>query len=187
MTEPSQVIKAIFPNQDPNTSDEWYTEEHIIGAVREVVGQIDLDPASCTEANKIVKANRIYTIEDDGLSKPWIAETLWLNPPRGMEDRVSVQSIWVNRLIAHYRRKEVKEAMFIIRAVIGYHWFNKVWDICSNVCFLEERPSYYRGYVGVSGGQDQITGAIFYLGLNVKKFQEKFRSLGRVFDQNSYR
>ncbi len=156
-------------------------------SVRAVMGYVDLDPASCLEANKVVKAKRFYTIRDDGLSKNWRAENVWLNPPRGTEERVSVQSIWSRRLIAHYRRKEIKkEAMFIVRAVIGYIWFEDIWNLCPNICLLSKRPAYYRGFVGAPSNEDQITGAIFYLGENPKNFQKMFTNLGRVFDKYSY-
>jgi hypothetical protein len=36
--------------------------------VREVLGEIDLDPASCADANKIVRAKQFFTQEDNGYS-----------------------------------------------------------------------------------------------------------------------
>ena len=51
--------------------NEWYTPPAIIEAARNVMGSIDLDPASCYEANKIVKATEHYDIEDNGLTHRW--------------------------------------------------------------------------------------------------------------------
>lgn len=186
MPKVSQVIKAAFPADRTYSSDEWYTPENIMISVRAVLGQIELDPCSCGEANKIVRARKFYTLESDGLSKNWKGK-VWLNPPRGIDERVSVQSIWCKRLLAHYHREEVPEAMFIIRNCLGYHWFNEIVDRCPDVCFLRERPAYYRGFVSAQGGQDQLTGVVFYLGKNVKRFQEIFSPVGYVFDQDSYR
>jgi len=44
---------------------EWYTPLDYINAVREVMGDIDLDPASCIEANTIVKAKKYFTKEEN--------------------------------------------------------------------------------------------------------------------------
>ena len=78
----SEKRKEKKPHVTNNTGkQEWYTPEHIIKAATKVLGTIALDPASSEMANRIVKAERIYTAEDDGLSKEWHAETLWLNPP----------------------------------------------------------------------------------------------------------
>lgn len=50
---------------------EWYTPPYITDMVRQFMGDIDLDPASCEAANRWIKAKRIYTIEDDGLALDW--------------------------------------------------------------------------------------------------------------------
>lgn len=64
------VNNAVLINQTSN-SPEWYTPSSIIEAARSCMGSIDLDPASCEEANERVKAKYYFTKEDDGLNRPW--------------------------------------------------------------------------------------------------------------------
>jgi DNA N-6-adenine-methyltransferase (Dam) len=59
---------------------EWYTPPHIIEAARRVLGTIDLDPASCREAQECVHATQFFTTTDDGLQQTWRGR-VWLNPP----------------------------------------------------------------------------------------------------------
>src|SRR5262249_56141272 len=59
---------------------EWYTPARYIELAREVLGEIDLDPASSAKAQEIVKAQRYFTLEQDGLIRPWHGR-VWLNPP----------------------------------------------------------------------------------------------------------
>jgi hypothetical protein len=51
-----------------SASAEWFTPACYIEAVRAVLGTIDLDPASCEEANRIVGATRYHTQESEGSS-----------------------------------------------------------------------------------------------------------------------
>lgn len=62
-------------------SSEWYTPGYILDAAREALGgDFDLDPASCEIANRVVRARHIFTVADNGLTKPW-GGRVWCNPP----------------------------------------------------------------------------------------------------------
>jgi hypothetical protein len=67
--------------------NEHYTSARVIEGVHYVLdGPPELDPASCLEANKIVRAERIYTIEDNGFHRSLKARTIFNNPPGGFCD-----------------------------------------------------------------------------------------------------
>ena len=59
---------------------EWTSPPHLVAAAKRVMGDIDLDPASSIEAQRVVQALRFYDERYDGLKHAW-AGRVWLNPP----------------------------------------------------------------------------------------------------------
>lgn len=60
--------------------NEWFTPLEYIKLARGVLGDIDLDPASSDEAQRIIQAAQYFTKADDGLKQEWRGR-VWLNPP----------------------------------------------------------------------------------------------------------
>jgi hypothetical protein len=65
--------------------NEHYTPNVIVDPARQTLREIDLDPASCDEANERIKAKHIFTRDDDGFARPWFGR-VFLNPPGGLSD-----------------------------------------------------------------------------------------------------
>ncbi len=67
--------------------DRWFTPLWVIAKVREVLGDIDFDPASEHDANSRVRAREYLT--HGALSRPWMPEkgdkTIFCNPPGGQD------------------------------------------------------------------------------------------------------
>jgi ParB family chromosome partitioning protein len=102
--------------QHLSKTDMWGTPSYILDMVREVIGPIDLDPASCPEANKNVQARRFLTENEDGLKDGfWCLYPckIFLNPPSGKINRVSKVKLFWQKLIDHYSEGLVKEAIFM--------------------------------------------------------------------------
>ncbi len=85
---------------------EWYTPSPYVEAARAVMGSIDLDPASCAEANETVKATTFFSEADNGLEQAWHGR-IFLNPPGGL-----VKQFWY-KLLAEFYFGGVSEAIWI--------------------------------------------------------------------------
>jgi hypothetical protein len=80
---------------------------------KDVLGHIELDPASDAFANTVVGAARFYTRQDDGLSQPWEARTVYLNPPGGRLRNQSQQKLFYWKLVQEWQQGRVGSAVFL--------------------------------------------------------------------------
>lgn len=153
-------------------SNEWYTPRQYIEAARELMGAIDLDPASSELANETIGAGYIYTIDDDGLTQSWYGR-IFLNPPYGRDNG---QEIWSGKLIEEYEAGRVKEAILLVNAVTDTKWFQRLWNY--TICFTDHRISFSKP----SGDQDRPThgNAFVYFGTNTSGFIRAFSQFGAV-------
>lgn len=166
--EAHQLINA-------STSNEWYTPSPFIEAAREVLGDIDLDPASNYFANKVVRAKHFYTPEQDGLSQKWWGK-VFLNPPYGKEQGGSNQGKWSTKLIEEYENGNVSEALLLVNAATGNSWFAPLWGY--HICFVSKRIAFYNQET--KAGQPTHSNVVVYLGSNTEKFIKVFNPLGAV-------
>jgi ParB family chromosome partitioning protein len=160
----------------PTKSNEWYTPARYIEAARQVMGGIDLDPASCAEANQIVKATRFYSEQSNGLLQPWHGN-IWLNPPYGMHPSgKSNMAVWSKRLIDLYHRGDVRQAILLSMVNTESSWFVDFWQF--SICFPSPRVMFHRP----NGTIDHhLQGSCFvYLGPNEQRFIDIFSQFGTI-------
>jgi ParB family transcriptional regulator, chromosome partitioning protein len=171
--KPNNVID--FP-QPQGKSNEWYTPSRYIEAAREVLGGIDLDPASCEAANRVVKAKQYYTKEQDGLARPWVARSVWLNPPYGKLANKSMLEMWVRRLIQHYEQGSIEQAILLSTTNVESPWFRFLWDY--HICFVDHEIRFMHPN-GVR--KCHLFGSIFvYLGPHEQRFIDIFQQFGTI-------
>ena len=91
---------------------EYYTPAEVIEATRAVLGRIDLDPCSCQAANRVVRAAKYFTRNDDGLRQAWSGR-VWVNPPGRWAGHKNSQARWWERLVQHYIDGTVKAGLFL--------------------------------------------------------------------------
>ena len=176
LPQPEQPAAVVAHNHRAQGTgeNEWYTPAEHIEAARAMMGGFDLDPASSEIANRTVRAERIFTIEDDGLAHEW-GGRVWLNPP------------YAQPWIARFADKVVAEAASgrIIEAIVLTHkytdtaWFHTIAGACDAICFTRGRI----GFLSPSGKRAAPTQgqAFFYFGARPAIFAETFRAFGIVF------
>ena len=104
--------KAFSHDRVANGKEEWLTPPEIINAL----GPFDLDPCAPINRPWPTAANH-YTIEDNGLIKPWQGR-VWMNPPYG-------------RRIQHWIKKAYEQAqagatiVCLLPARVDTKWFHE--------------------------------------------------------------
>lgn len=151
---------SLRPDYD---GDEWYTPPEVVAAVRDVLGEINLDPATCKLANEVVKAGHTFCREEDGLTRKWYGR-VYLNPP------YSDPAAWVFKLEDEYKHGRVTAAIVLVNNATETTWFQALLRF--PVCFPARRMQFWRhDHSGIGARQGQ---AIFYLGPNKAAFVERF-------------
>jgi len=88
----------------------------IASAYKVLGGVIGLDPSSDEVINRTVQAKRVFTASEDGFAKPWVADTLWLNPPGKTmsQGKTITASQWYQKLYHAWMRGNVKTALALV-------------------------------------------------------------------------
>ena len=174
-----------------SASNDWCTPPDWIALVREVLGDIDLDPASNAIANQhLVKAKHYYA--DSGLSLQWKARTIFLNPPYQKIGNESGAGIWLEKLLHEYQSGHCDEGIALTKTVPGYGWFDKLfhggWP--GPCCITKGLISFVHvAWVNSDGtltipkgksNKSKSASTFWYVGHNDKLFGEVFSRVGMV-------
>lgn len=111
-------LAVVHEYEDPN----WQTPDWIVDVARELLGEIDLDPASDEEANGRISADRFFAEEDDGLKQRWDTDgypsRVFLNPP-GRQ----VLEFW-DKLVTEWNANRVMSAFWVGFNVDHLRWLS---------------------------------------------------------------
>ena len=168
-------------------------------------GQIELDPASSDNANRLVQAQKYFTPQHQGLKQLWKAKSLYLYPPRerllGVEqppDRLlwtkkkrftkSAQRVWMEEMFRKYTLGEFEEGLlFLTSTDVALLVAQKV-GLDLPLCILKEHPKLRQDdeeFTKVS--TNKIYGFLYYFPSiehtekRILEFSSLFSTLGRVY------
>lgn len=153
--------------------DEWYTPALYIGLAREVMGTIDVDPASNSHAQKTVKATRFYTTETNGLTKGWNG-AVWMNPPYSNPD---IQN-FISKVIEEYAAKRTTQAIVLTNNSGDTVWHQSLAEVSAARCITRGRVKFES--TTRESNSPAMGQSFFYLGKRVAKFAEVFAEIGRI-------
>ena len=168
--------------QHLSKTNEHYTPAHVVDLARDVLGTIDLDPASCEQANQTIRAAHYIDEQGNGLIQEWRGR-VFLNPPggtlpQGISHLLGTRSSacgWWRKLMVEQATGRVTAAIFvgftleILRSAQGEGWPHPFdYAICvpaKRLCFGGTSPTH--------------ANVIVYTGPDVTRFERVFSTLGR--------
>ncbi len=139
--------------------------------------EFGLDAAS--HESSPIPAARIFTKEDDALTKDWIADTVFLNAP------FSLQGPFTDKLIEEYKLEHFGEAVCLSKNDSRTAWWSKLAEECTAFCIV---TGYDKFHKPEERGDDNKSSSFFsivmwYFGPNVDQFFYAFNSVGIVVQE----
>lgn len=153
-----------------DASDGWYTPPKYIALARQVLGEIDLDPASCAAAQAVVQALKFYTEHENGLMQPWYGR-MWINPP------YSAPTPWVRRAIAEYQAGTIEAALILTNSYTETGWWQ---DLATAGLMLMFRGRLNFWHPDKVTTQNRTGQTLAYFGPDKARFIEVFGSYGVI-------
>ena len=168
-----QAIEGIKrPRRDIGPGcDEWFTPVEHVQLVRDVLGDIDLDSATCTFAQSRIKAGAFFTKQDDGLVHPWNGR-VFLNPP------FSRVGEFVSKLVKEIGVGRVIAAILLVNNCSDTRWFHEAANAAAAICFTRGRIRFEQE--GGPVDEPPQGQAPLYYGKDIATFRKVFSKIGLV-------
>lgn len=173
--------------QHSSKTDQHFTPSHLVTKITDLMGGIDLDPASCEKANSIVGATEYFDRKDNGLRLDWF-DNVYCNPPGGKQSGQSLTKLFWLKLVHEYRAARVKQAVFMgfnINLLSTYQ--ETARDVYHLVCIPRRRIRFLDESLKVQPRPTQANAIIWVPPLLMpspmsrKLFHEFFGSEGMIF------
>ena len=113
-------------------SNEWATPQNLFGELNEEFN-FTLDPCA-TDEN--AKCSKYFTIEDDGLSKDWSNDVVFMNPPYGREIKK-----WIKKAYEESLNGATVVCLIPARTDTTY-WHDFIFGKANDIRFLRGRLKF---------------------------------------------
>ncbi|QZI86723.1 hypothetical protein SIPHO019v1_60004 [Vibrio phage 82E32.1] len=172
--------------------------------VKRILGDIDLDPASCSTANINVGAKQFFTKESDSLNREWNG-VVWMNHPYGKGEKpckklkttgeyrcnknackdrgyhidhdVPGNTEWVAKFVNEFMIGNITKAGCITFASTSENWFRPLYNF--HQVWLYDRVAFVdKG--GNEGKQTTKGSVLTFMGVNKQDLEREFADIGKV-------
>ncbi len=160
--------------------DFYGTPTDWIERCRRVMGGIELDPASCQEANEmVVKAARFFDESVDALKQSWQCDSLFLNPPYG-----PTCAKFASKFRNEWEAGKIRQAIILVNNTTETGAFD-MFSRCAAAHAYPRKRIQFIGVEGRSKTQNTRAQTFFYCGPRWKRFRNIFadancRILGEI-------
>ena len=181
----NEFLRDALVKGEASLSIQWHTPDEYLNAARELMGDIDIDPATDEKAQLRIKAKVYYTRETNGLDKLWLGR-LWLGTPY----KVGLIEQFTQRAIEQYQCGNVIEGLILTHTNnTHFDYFQDLLEACSGVCFVRDYIRWVKGHekeeeamkdIGVKWEPEYTKhgNAVLYLGLRPLQFSKIFSKFG---------
>lgn len=143
----TQTQKTMFSSK----SNEWETPQEFFDKLNKKY-KFTLDPCS-TSLNH--KCEKHYTIEEDGLSKSWKDEVVFVNPPYSKIGK------WVKKAYDESANNNATVVMLIPSRTDTRYWHDYIMKFASEISFVKGRLKFYNKVIADYTGKDKLSPAPF--------------------------
>lgn len=121
-------------------TNEWATPQNFFDMLDNEFN-FTLDPCSTKEN---AKCKKFYTKEDDGLSKTWIGESVFMNPPYGREIKNWVEKAYTEVDNSRERERTIVVCLIPARTDTRY-WHEYIFGKAKEIRFVKGRLKFGDG------------------------------------------
>jgi hypothetical protein len=180
---------------------ELITSPDLISTAHELMGEIDLDPASSRIANSYVQAKAFFGPQEDGLNEQDWYGKVYLFPPSGCyywdkkkekwkmtrASSVSLSSshaVWFRKLYRLWLADEIEQGLYLTNCPDMIRYEQKIFDF--PICFLKTTPVLIKNTSEGISKHKTCTSFLVYLqpkknsGEATQRFIDIYSERGRV-------
>ena len=162
-------------------SQDWGTPQKYVDAVREFFGgAIQLDP--CSNRYSIVNSSVEYSLpKHDGLRESWKFQTIYVNPPYGInpEHGTNIKD-WLRKCEEAHRLYQSEVIALVPVATNTGHWKKYIYGKATAICFLYDTRLRFLVNGKDAGKGAPMSCAMIYWGKDFERFSQVFIRFGAV-------